>query len=320
MTLRIGILGGGSWAHQHLAAIAAVPDAEVVALAELDPTRAARLAHSYGIDRWFTDPLALLDEAVPDAVVVVTPSPTHASLAAACADRGIAVLVEKPVCRPGEEQLVRDAAAKVPVQPGHVLRFAAPYVELAARAADPAWGPITGLVAQRHRGIDHITSYPETHVVDLTMVHDIDLALWLLDSPIVEVRADVALPTTAAPTLVPGAPPALAQAQLTTVDGRIALLRASWVLPADGGRDLLVAHGAGGDVSLVGTARPGVTAVDIEAAMAAEWVHFADCVRRRVPPTRVTVEDALAGLAVAEAIKASADAGGIPVALSSPSS
>jgi len=315
MTLRIGILGGGSWAHQHLGAIATLPDAEVVGLAEVDPVRAEQMATAYGIPRWFGDPITLLDEVRPDAVAIVTPSPTHARLTTACAERGIAVLVEKPTCRPGEETLLREAAARVPVQPGHVLRFADPYVALAERAADPTWGPIAGLIAQRHRGTDHITSYPETHVVDLTMVHDIDLALWLLGAPIAEVRAEVGLATTAAPALVPGASPALAQAQLTTEDGRIALLRASWILTADTGLDLLVAYGAGGGVSRVGTPGPGVAGVEIEAAMAAEWVHFADCVRRQVPPTRVTVEDALAGLAVAEAIKASATADGEPVTL-----
>lgn len=315
MTLRIGILGGGSWAHQHLAAIATVPDAEVVALAEIDPARGAQLAAAHGIAHCFTDPLALLDQVPLDAVVIVTPSPTHASLTAACADRGIAVLVEKPVCRPGEEELLRGAAAKVPVQPGHVLRFGAPYVALAERAADPAWGPIVGLVAQRHRGTDHITSYPETHVVDLTMVHDIDLALWLLAAPVTEVRAEVALPTTAAPHLTAGSPPALAQAELTTADGRVALLRASWLLPAGAGRDLLVARGAAGGTAMVGTPAPGVEPVDLDAAMSAEWVHFADCVRRQVPPTRVTVDDALQGLRVAAAVKQSAAAGGAPVRL-----
>ncbi|MFW6598375.1 Gfo/Idh/MocA family protein [Propionibacteriaceae bacterium Y2011] len=316
-TLRVGVLGAGTWAPMHLAALATLPDVEVVGIADRDVDRAAAVAGSYGIGTYVDDAVGLLDRLRPDAVVIVTPSPTHQPFAQACAERGIAALVEKPVCRVGEEQALLAAAEQVIMMPGHVLRFCEPYVRVADLAAQE-WGPVLGLSAQRHRERGHVTSYPETHIVDLTMVHDIDLSLWLLGSGadsgtggrVVEVSATTALPTAAAPSLTPGAPPALAQAELRTADGRVALLRSSFLLPEGAeGRDLLVATGRGGTETVASTD------VDLAAGTAAEWRHFLDAVRSGRPPTRVTIADAVAGLQVAAAIKASAARDGEPVSV-----
>src|SRR4029453_3879990 len=74
----------------------------------------------------FAEPLAMVAEADLDAIVLAAPAPAHVPLALAAIDRGVAVLVEKPLAATVDEglEILRAARAKnVPVQVGHLERF-----------------------------------------------------------------------------------------------------------------------------------------------------------------------------------------------------
>jgi predicted dehydrogenase len=83
--------------HKHLPALQRVRDAQVVAVADTDRDRAARVADRFGIAHRFSNVHELLDAKVADAVGVLAPPAHHAAVAIAALRAGCHVLVEKPL-------------------------------------------------------------------------------------------------------------------------------------------------------------------------------------------------------------------------------
>ncbi|GGC97362.1 oxidoreductase [Tersicoccus solisilvae] len=94
--LRIGIIGCGAIAGNHVTAYRAQPDVDVVACLDADAGRATTFATDHGIATGTAD-LEELFAAGLDAVSVCTPHPTHEALVLAAAAHGVHVLCEKPL-------------------------------------------------------------------------------------------------------------------------------------------------------------------------------------------------------------------------------
>jgi myo-inositol 2-dehydrogenase/D-chiro-inositol 1-dehydrogenase len=95
MTLRIGLLGAGRIGKVHAKAIAACAGARLVAVADALPMAAAALAELHGCA--VRDADAIVAGTEVDAVLVCTPTDTHAALIEAAARAGKAVFCEKPI-------------------------------------------------------------------------------------------------------------------------------------------------------------------------------------------------------------------------------
>lgn len=93
---RTAIIGCGDVSTVHIAALATMADVQLVGVCDADPQRLAAAANSQGVPG-FGDHLALLESARPDVVHVCTPHSQHASVAVDCLERGVHVLMEKPV-------------------------------------------------------------------------------------------------------------------------------------------------------------------------------------------------------------------------------
>lgn len=100
--LRTAIVGLGAVAGWHEAAIERTPEAELVAVADVDGSRVERVAARTEV-AGYTDLDRLLRDASVDWVHVCTPIRTHYDLAMRCVDHGVDVLVEKPFVRTREE-------------------------------------------------------------------------------------------------------------------------------------------------------------------------------------------------------------------------
>ncbi|WP_439517406.1 Gfo/Idh/MocA family protein [Hydrogenophaga sp.] len=121
--LPVAVMGAGAMGRMHIERMMRHPDVRVAAIA--DPTPAARtLAESLGLP-WFADHRDLLEQSDARAAIVATPNDTHAEVGIHCIERGLPVLMEKPVadtlenaqrlCEAGER-------AGVPIMVGHQRR------------------------------------------------------------------------------------------------------------------------------------------------------------------------------------------------------
>ncbi|GAA4287854.1 Gfo/Idh/MocA family oxidoreductase [Georgenia daeguensis] len=96
MTIRVGILGCGGIAGNHVEAYREVAEVEVVACADVDRPRARSFAEKYNLPIWVGSLGELLEVGI-DVLSVCTPHPTHEQAVIDAAKAGVHVLCEKPI-------------------------------------------------------------------------------------------------------------------------------------------------------------------------------------------------------------------------------
>ena len=173
--LRVGLIGLGSMGRNHLRVLGSVPGACLAAVADTDP---ALLASAEGSGAQpFVEPVSMLSEANLDAVVIASPTTTHLPLALAAIERGIAVLVEKPLAAtPDEADRIVSAATAVgapPVQVGHIERFNPAVLEL-ERLLREGWLSTVFAITSRRAGPFPARIRDVGVTVDLA-THDVDI-------------------------------------------------------------------------------------------------------------------------------------------------
>jgi predicted dehydrogenase len=95
---RIGIIGAGWWAvANHIPALKAIPDCEIVAVNRLGSRELAEVQSAFGVEHGFEDYREMLAGVEMDGVVVSSPHVLHFEHASAALARGCHVLVEKPM-------------------------------------------------------------------------------------------------------------------------------------------------------------------------------------------------------------------------------
>ncbi|WP_144794153.1 Gfo/Idh/MocA family protein [Microbacterium paludicola] len=313
--VRVAVVGAGAFGTLHARAFAANRDCTLVSIVDHDEKRAAALAESVGATASHQNIDDALSSGGIDAVSVVTAGAFHLAPTLAALDAGASVLVEKPVVLTSSDgRILREAATRAEgfVMPAHILRFAGPYQELHHRVRHGAVGAPRALSFRRHRAADHDTLFPDVHPVLMTMVHDIDLALWLTGA--------TARTVSARQVEAPGRNQPLAVwAEVETTDGASLSFQVSWSLPTGSLPDALEVIGDAGALSLslsprlhdFDAATPAVddtlTPDTAHGALREEIRTFVDAVRFRTPPAAVTLDDALNGLALAERIIRSAE-------------
>ena len=178
--LKVAVLGVGSLGRhhaKHYAGLARLGVVDFVGLFDADPARAKTIAAQYGVPV-----LDSVEDAitVADAVNIVTPTITHFDLASQLLRAGRHVLVEKPMTDTTVQaaELVRLAREnKCVLQVGHIERFNPVFDYLQSVARAPRF-------IETHR----LSLYPKRSldvgvVLDL-MIHDLDIVLAFVDSPL----------------------------------------------------------------------------------------------------------------------------------------
>jgi len=113
--LKIGIIGTGGIAGAHISTYLNQPDVEIVAGADLIPGKAEAFFERFDVEgaRCYPDHLSLLKEEKDlNAVSICTYSGTHAECTIAALERGLHVLLEKPMCVTTEEAIAMCRAEK----------------------------------------------------------------------------------------------------------------------------------------------------------------------------------------------------------------
>ena len=192
MTVRFGLLGAGRIGKVHAKAVTGNPDAVLVAVADAFPAAAEAIAAQYGCAVRSIEAIEAAGDI--DAVVICTPTDTHADLIERFARAGKAIFCEKPVSL-DLEQVDRAVAAVeqagVPFMIGFNRRFDPGHRSVRDAVADGTIGEIHTL---RITSRDPAPPPPEYVAVSggifLDMViHDFDMAPYVVGSPVVEVYA-----------------------------------------------------------------------------------------------------------------------------------
>lgn len=95
--IRVGVVGAGWPAWQHMRGYQALEGVEVAALCDINESQLKTIADEYGIEERYTDFEQMLSKGNLDCVSVCTPNRTHAELSIAAMKSGLHVLCEKPL-------------------------------------------------------------------------------------------------------------------------------------------------------------------------------------------------------------------------------
>lgn len=180
--LRTAVIGVGYLGQFHAEKYAQLPDSELVAVVDTDMNRAAEVAAKVGTSPC-TDYRELLDRV--DAVSIVVPTQYHFEVARAFLDRGVHVLLEKPITTTIEEadELIRIADERKAVfQVGHLERFNPVVMALDELLTGPRFIESLRIAPFKPRGTD-------VNVVLDLMIHDIDIIQHIIDSPVKQVNS-----------------------------------------------------------------------------------------------------------------------------------
>lgn len=190
MMLRVAVIGVGSMGRNHARIYLDLPDVELVGVADASDQAARAIAKRYATHA-YTDYAQLLDEQRPDAVTVAVPTVNHFEVALQVIQRGIHILIEKPIAFSVEEgrQLVAAAErAGVQLMVGHIERFNPAVVELKARLTRGEAGRVFQMDARR-QGPFPVRLQDVGVVIDLA-VHDLDAMRYVSGAEIVRVYAE----------------------------------------------------------------------------------------------------------------------------------
>ncbi len=210
--LRTAVIGVGALGRHHLRWLSQLPNSQLVGLFDTDRDKAAKYADEYHITPF--DTLEQLAAAV-DAVSIVVPTTAHCDIASQMIMSGIHCLIEKPITSDLAQaiklrQLAKEKGVRVTV--GQIERFNPAVRALSEYDIRPSFIEAHRLAAFDPRGTDVAV------VLDL-MIHDIDLVLTFIKSPIAEISASaVAVISDQAD---------IANARLTFANGAVANLTAS---------------------------------------------------------------------------------------------
>lgn len=180
--LKVGIVGAGHFGRFHALKARDCPRETLVALYDPDQARASLVAREVGC--LVAPSLEALISQV-DAVIIAAPAEQHFPVGSACLEAGRHVLVEKPIAATLEEarRLAELASARgLVLQVGHLLRYSAEHRAISQRIGKPLYIEATRIAPFKPRGTD------VSVILDL-MIHDLDLVLSLVDSPIETIDA-----------------------------------------------------------------------------------------------------------------------------------
>lgn len=170
--MKLAVIGAGHMGRYHAEKFARLPGVELAALVDSDPARAQ-----------ISDFRKILDRV--QAAVIAVPTDCHHEVARACLERGLHVLVEKPIASSLEQadELVDLASNnKLVLQVGHVERYNQAFRALAQRMDRPLLIDAERLSGFKRRGA-------EVDVILDLMIHDLDLAFSLAGAEVAEVSA-----------------------------------------------------------------------------------------------------------------------------------
>ncbi|WP_339137879.1 MAG: Gfo/Idh/MocA family oxidoreductase [Candidatus Electrothrix sp. GW3-4] len=179
--LRVGVIGVGYLGRFHAMKYAAMDDVQLVGVADADSARVQEVAEECST-KAFTDYQPLLEHV--DAVSIVVPTVYHHAVAIACLEHGVDILLEKPMTttlQEADELIALADRKKLLLQVGHLERFNPAVLAMQPLLNNPLFIEAHRLSTFKNRGTDVDV------ILDL-MIHDIDIILSIINSPIKDIH------------------------------------------------------------------------------------------------------------------------------------
>ena len=180
--IRAAVVGVGHFGRLHAEKYAALEEVELVAVVDQDQARCAEVATELGC-RALSDYRELAGQVAAASLTV--PTSLHHQVGLDLLEMDIHLLVEKPITETVDSAnalIVTAKARGLTLQVGHLERFSPAYFALAERVNKPLFIEANRIAAFRPRATD-------VNVVLDLMIHDIDLIMALVQSPLISVDA-----------------------------------------------------------------------------------------------------------------------------------
>jgi predicted dehydrogenase len=180
--LRIGVIGVGHLGKHHARILSAMEGAHLVAVVDTAADRAAEAAAATGA-RALSDFRKLLGDV--DAVTVAVPTELHRDVALPFLERGIAVLIEKPIARSlieADELVAAARSSGATLAVGHTERYNPAVAAVMPLVTSPRFIEVHRLGVFPDRSLD-------IDVVFDLMIHDLDIILALVRSEVESIEA-----------------------------------------------------------------------------------------------------------------------------------
>lgn len=175
--IKAGVIGVGYLGRFHAQKYQALEDVELVGVADVDPDRARQVAAEC-VCAHFSDYRELLDQV--DAVSIAVPTSFHHQVGFDALSAGVDILLEKPMTvtlAEADELIGLAEKNKLILQVGHLERFNPAVLAMKPFLTTPVFIESDRISSFKRRGVDVDV------VLDL-MIHDIDIILTIIDSPL----------------------------------------------------------------------------------------------------------------------------------------
>ncbi len=182
MPVRVGVIGIGYLGQHHARIYSELENTELVAVVDAVEKRADSFAAKYGCEAYY-DYRDMFHKV--DALSIVTPTTTHYSIALDCLRAGKDILIEKPITvsvKEADELIIESEKSGCIIQVGHLERYNPAVLAAYDMVREPQFIEAERLSPFLGRGID----------VDVTldlMIHDVDIVLSFVSSPVKEIKA-----------------------------------------------------------------------------------------------------------------------------------
>ncbi|MCX5719458.1 MAG: Gfo/Idh/MocA family oxidoreductase [Nitrospirae bacterium] len=182
MPVRVGVIGIGYLGQHHVRIYSELENTELVAVVDAVEKRADSFAAKYGCEAYY-DYRDIFNKV--DALSIVTPTTTHYSIALDCIRAGKDILIEKPITvsvKEADELIIESEKSGCIIQVGHLERYNPAVLAASEMVKEPRFIEAERLSPFLGRGTD----------VDVTldlMIHDVDIVLSIVSSPVKEIKA-----------------------------------------------------------------------------------------------------------------------------------
>jgi len=333
--LRVGLAGLGRFGCLHATVLAGLAEVEIAALCDSNADALCSQLALHKTAKGYSNFQEFINDPSLQAIVIVTPEQLHFEQALASMAKGLAVFLEKPMASSALEAAQLQQAARsadVLLQVGLVLRYEASHALLREEIARGNFGELVSIRVKRNCSRPWASKYLDRcPTVFETLIHDLDLMLWFSGS-----RAEtvMAIERPALNYLHSEAVAAL----IRFSNGTHGIAESSWYIPANAPINVAAGDWRGtidSELEVVGTLQTArlrlldsplniwtdkyTEALDtclwpllhgqIRGALQAELSDFVSCVLQGKPSQVASLDDAVEGLRLGEAIVTAAATG-----------